>query len=175
IFEVLDPIPALASINADRGRSLLRAIQPSIERVLVHTDGKDTRHSFRQWINTAARICPANALIHVGKENLRKVPSFGDMDQALPIALHALSGTLGMDLLSAGWIAFASEAGEHTADALAACEASAGTPLGRSAWSVTVASIVGDRKKPQTGTRLLVMESAKRVSRDLLEIPEEEK
>src|SRR6185295_17400039 len=62
IFEVLDPIPALASINADRGRSLLRAIQPSIERVLVHTDGKDTRHSFRQWINTAARICPANAL-----------------------------------------------------------------------------------------------------------------
>ncbi|WP_309133882.1 ATP-binding protein [Cellulomonas sp.] len=49
VFELLDPFPFLIKADPARARQRLPAIQALCERVLMHTDGKETRHAPSHW------------------------------------------------------------------------------------------------------------------------------
>ena len=49
IYELLDPLPALITIDPARGRAAVAKVQPLCERVLQYTDGKDTHHTGSRW------------------------------------------------------------------------------------------------------------------------------
>jgi hypothetical protein len=49
IYELLGPLPALIAADRDEARVRLSRVQPLCERVLEHTDGKETRHAPAEW------------------------------------------------------------------------------------------------------------------------------
>ena len=65
IYELLDPLPALITIDPARGRAAVAKVQPLCERVPQHTDGKDTRHAWSRWwkLLAAADPCALSRLI----------------------------------------------------------------------------------------------------------------
>jgi len=58
IYDLLDPLPALAARDASSARSRVALLQALCERVLEHTDGKDTRHARAQWWKVLAGADP---------------------------------------------------------------------------------------------------------------------
>ena len=58
IYELLDPLSALIRIDPARGRAAVARVQPLCERVLQHTDGKDTRHARSRWWQLLAEADP---------------------------------------------------------------------------------------------------------------------
>lgn len=48
VYEVLDPIDTLGAADPTRVRSALKALQPIVEAVLAHTDGKETSHAIHR-------------------------------------------------------------------------------------------------------------------------------
>ena len=58
IYELLDPLVALIRIDPARGRAAVAKVQPLCERVLQHTDGKDTRHALGRWWRLLAKADP---------------------------------------------------------------------------------------------------------------------
>jgi len=56
IWEVIDPLPALAAV--DRGRALAAAAltQGLVYQVVDHTDGKETRHAPNAWFSKLCRM-----------------------------------------------------------------------------------------------------------------------
>ncbi len=65
IYELLDPLPTLITIDRARGRTAVAKVQPLCERVLEHTDGKDTRHVGSRWwrLLAAADPCALSRLV----------------------------------------------------------------------------------------------------------------
>ena len=65
IYELLDPLPALISIDAARAREAVAKLQPLCERIPKHTDGKETRHARSRWwrLLAAADPCALSQLI----------------------------------------------------------------------------------------------------------------
>ena len=65
IYELLNPLPALITIDPARGRTAVAKVQPLCERVLEHTDGKDTRHAMSRWwqLLAAADPCALSRLV----------------------------------------------------------------------------------------------------------------
>lgn len=61
IYELLDPLPALIAADPARGRAAVAMAQPLCERVPMHTDGKETRHAWRQWWKLLADADPSAA------------------------------------------------------------------------------------------------------------------
>lgn len=59
IYELLDPLPTLASKDVERARDCVATVQPLCDRVVEHTDGKDTRHAPAQWWEVLAAADPA--------------------------------------------------------------------------------------------------------------------
>jgi hypothetical protein len=49
IYEVLGPLPALIAADRAEARIRLSRVQPLCERVVEHTDGKETRHAPAEW------------------------------------------------------------------------------------------------------------------------------
>jgi hypothetical protein len=167
VYELLDPLQALGAADPVRVRGLLRAVQPVVEGVLVHTDGRETSHAIHRWVDTAAKLHPAGALAYLAKKMLVRSPSFGDLDHALPAALAAMTGTVPDIVLAAGWMAAGSEARRAPEDALRACERAAdGNPaLRECAWSTVAAALAGDGVGPASGTATLIGASAARLGR----------
>jgi hypothetical protein len=62
IWELIDPLPALAAI--DRKRALVAAArtQKLVYQVVDHTDGKETGHALNVWFGKLCRIDPVGAL-----------------------------------------------------------------------------------------------------------------
>lgn len=60
IFELLGPLDAMAEIDRPRTVEALAKLQPLCVRVLVHTDGKDTRHCLETWWKALMRIAPVS-------------------------------------------------------------------------------------------------------------------
>ena len=58
IYELLNPLPALIATDPARGRRAVAEVQPLCERVLDHTDGKDTRHAVSRWWQLLATADP---------------------------------------------------------------------------------------------------------------------
>jgi hypothetical protein len=174
VYEVLDPIDTLGAADPTRARPALKTLQPIVEAVLVHTDGKETRHAVHRWLDIAAELHPAGALDYLARESTASYPSFGWMDHALPKALSALQGVLPADVLAAGWIAAGETAGAAPKAALAACEAAiAKRPDLTTAWSVVVASLAGDGDGAVRGASAEVAASAVRLGRQVPVLPAE--
>ncbi|ASN39187.1 hypothetical protein CGQ24_09270 [Arthrobacter sp. 7749] len=60
IFELLGPLEALAEVDARSALDALSRAQSLCERVLMHTDGKDTRHCMETWWEALVRIEPVS-------------------------------------------------------------------------------------------------------------------
>ncbi|WP_037624146.1 AAA family ATPase [Streptomyces aureus] len=112
VYEVLDPLPALVAADPARGRARVARIQPLCERLVNHTDGKETRAARPQWWSVLARADPAalatfaatgllsdcngpNTLLHGAREDLWDAWS----DTVDPVAATALRLTLNTPLL----------------------------------------------------------------------------
>ncbi|QFY11512.1 hypothetical protein GBF35_37435 [Nonomuraea phyllanthi] len=59
IYEVLDPLPNLITVDPARARIRLAQVQPTCERVVLHTDRKETRSAWTQWWACLAKADPA--------------------------------------------------------------------------------------------------------------------
>jgi hypothetical protein len=59
LYELLDPLSTLIAADPARGRSRVGQVQPLCERVLLHTDGKETRSAWRRWWQLLAAADPA--------------------------------------------------------------------------------------------------------------------
>ena len=58
IFELLNPLPTLIRLNPAAGRKIVAEVQPLCDRVIHHTDGKDTHHTTRRWWQILAKADP---------------------------------------------------------------------------------------------------------------------
>ncbi|MFE7528048.1 AAA family ATPase [Kitasatospora sp. NPDC057542] len=114
VYEVLDPLPALVAADPARGRARVARIQPLCERLVLHTDGKETNTARPRWWSVLAGADPAaladlaaagllsdcngpNTLLHGAREDLWRAWS----DTADPVAATALRITLDSPLLQA--------------------------------------------------------------------------
>jgi hypothetical protein len=168
VYEVLDPIDTLGAADPTRVCFALKTLQPIVEAVLAHTDGRETSHAIHRWLDVAAELHPAGALDYLARESLTSYPSFSSLDHALPKALSALQGVLPADALAAGWIAAGEKARARPKAALVACEAAiAKRPDLAAAWSVVVASLAGDGVGAVRGARAEVAASATRLDRQV--------
>ncbi|MFE2672525.1 P-loop domain-containing protein [Streptomyces hygroscopicus] len=112
IYEILDPLPALIAADPARGRARVARIQPLCERLVHHTDGKETNAARPRWWNVLAGADPAalaefaatgllsdcngpNTLLHGAREDLWNAWS----DTADPVVATALRLTLDIPLL----------------------------------------------------------------------------
>ncbi len=57
IDELLDSLPALKRVNLQNTRAAIKKVQPLVDAVLVHTDGKGTKHSHNSWYEA---LCEAD-------------------------------------------------------------------------------------------------------------------
>lgn len=62
IYELLDPLPALIKMDPARGRLRVAQIQGLCTRVLLHTDGDETRHARSRWWELLAMADPVAAV-----------------------------------------------------------------------------------------------------------------
>jgi hypothetical protein len=175
LWELLDPLKKLAAADSHRTRRCLRDLAPLGERVLVHTDGKETRHAIHVWIDLAAEIHPAGVLSYLARDQISDMPSFGDLDHAIPKCLAALASMVSPVALTAAWIGIEREARQDMSAALAACEklVHVNRPLGEQLWSVLVASLDGDGAKSPNDLATLAQASAERSSIPVPEIDPE--
>ncbi|MEV7721953.1 ATP-binding protein [Streptomyces sp. NPDC088184] len=107
VYEVLDPLPALVAADPARGRARVARIQPLCERLVLHTDGKETNAARPRWWNVLAGADPAalarfaaigllgdcngpNTLLHGARKDLWDAWS----DTADPVVATALRLTL---------------------------------------------------------------------------------
>ncbi|HXA29278.1 MAG TPA: ATP-binding protein [Candidatus Angelobacter sp.] len=59
IYEALDPLGKLIDADRVNARVRLARVQPLCERVVLHTDGKETRHAIPRWWQLLAEADPA--------------------------------------------------------------------------------------------------------------------
>ncbi|MFC9085476.1 AAA family ATPase [Nocardiopsis dassonvillei] len=112
VYEVLDPLPALVTADPARGRARAARIQPLCERLVLHTDGKETSAARPRWWNVLAGADPTaladlaatglladcngpNTILHGAREALWHAWS----DLADPVVATALRLTLDTPLL----------------------------------------------------------------------------
>ncbi|MDC0766726.1 ATP-binding protein [Streptomyces sp. HD] len=112
VYEVLDPLPALVAADPARGRARVARIQPLCERLVHHTDGKETNAARPRWWKVLAGADPAaladlaatgllsdcngpNTILHGAREDLWDAWT----DTADPVVATALRITLDTPLL----------------------------------------------------------------------------
>lgn len=164
VYEVLDPLETLGKADPVRTRECITRIQPIVERVLVHTDGRETWHAIHKWIDLAASIHPAGALSFLARREIARQPAFGDFDHAIPRALAALTGEVNELTLASGWLAAGSEAQSAAAAAIEACEKLASrNDTSNMLWQALIASLEGDGFEPPAGLEDIAKASAERL------------
>jgi hypothetical protein len=84
VYEVLDPLEILGKADPVRTRDCIRRMQPMVEGVLVHTDGKETRHAIHKWINLAASIHSAGALSFLARSEIARLPALATSTMPSP-------------------------------------------------------------------------------------------
>ncbi|MGC0405168.1 hypothetical protein RKD27_007812 [Streptomyces sp. SAI-126] len=112
VYEVLDPLPTLVTADPARGRARVARIQPLCERLVHHTDGKETNAARPRWWNVLAGADPAaltnlaangllrdcngpNTILHGAREDLWHAWN----DTVDPVVATALRITLDTPLL----------------------------------------------------------------------------
>lgn len=114
VYEVLDPLPALVTADPARGRARVARIQPLCQRLVHHTDGKETNAARPRWWKVLAGADPAaladlaatgllsdcngpNTILHGARKDLWCAWN----DTADPVVATALRLTLDTPLLQA--------------------------------------------------------------------------
>jgi hypothetical protein len=143
----------------------VRKLGELVERVIVHTDGKETRSAIHRWIDLAGEIHPAGAFSYLAKDQIGEVPSFGDLDHSIPKSLSVLADVIDPIALAGAWVCIATEAQGDIESALGACERAVviNRPLGEQLWKALVASLEGDCIRPRDNLGDLVRASAARI------------
>ena len=174
VYELVDPLESLAQADPLRVRRCFFDVQPVVERILNHTDGRETNHAIHRWLDFAASTHPAGSLSYLAHYGIERIPSFGDLDHAIPIALAALEDKINPILLLAGWISVGSEARSSLPAVFLTCEKffHADPDLGKIAWNVTLGCLDGDGFNPPDGLQTLVDEFAERTGLPALIIEE---
>jgi hypothetical protein len=72
IFDLLESLPSLSSLDRDSARRRLSALQPLCDRALRHTDGAETRHARIRWWELLASEDPRAASWTVFRELIRQ-------------------------------------------------------------------------------------------------------
>jgi tetratricopeptide (TPR) repeat protein len=107
IYELIESAPALASVDRERTRAALATVQPLVNAVVQHTDGKETKHAPVYWIEALSEVDPvggaavlARSLVqHGGTVDWRHEDSFNEVCSAVcdsgdPLLLTFLEATL---------------------------------------------------------------------------------
>lgn len=163
-YEILDPIQSLATADLGRARQCLADIQPIIEGIRVHTDGKETYYAIHGWLDLAAQLHPAGALAYLAHEKTPLICAVGGLDHAWPLALEALADHLDPLTAAAAWLASGSHARKNPAQAMAACERAAQAyPAGLQLWHGVAAALEGEGGEPVAGLQKLLADSAGRL------------
>ncbi|WP_330323009.1 ATP-binding protein [Streptomyces anulatus] len=114
VYELLDPLPALVTADLARGCARVARIQPLCERLVLHTDGRETNAARPRWWNVLAGADPValahlaatgllsdcnspNIILHGARKDLWRVWN----DTADPVVATALRITLDTPLLEA--------------------------------------------------------------------------
>lgn len=167
VYELLDPLETLAVANSARVRRCLSQVQPIVERVLNHTDGKETRYAIHNWLDYAAQAHPAGALSYIAHDQIGRELAFGGFDHVLTKALMAMEDQLDPSQVLAGWIASGSEARSQPGAALLAAEKAraADRQIGDILWNSMVSILDGDGVGPVEGLAQLVKDSSLRLGK----------
>lgn len=56
IYELLESLPVLGSADSERTISALAKVQPLVDAVVDHTDGKETRHAPNHWFRALIKV-----------------------------------------------------------------------------------------------------------------------
>lgn len=84
VYELLDPLLALSSIDILEARTRLSRIASMTNRVVLHTDGSETAHAPSSWWASLARLDPvaaSDAVVHAAAEEIGALPQ--TVDRAL--------------------------------------------------------------------------------------------
>jgi len=63
IFELIESAPALAKLDKTRACSALAALQPLVNAVVEHTDGKETKHAPAYWVGALGKVDSTGAVV----------------------------------------------------------------------------------------------------------------
>lgn len=145
IFELLDPLPAIASYEPVAARAMLAEAQKLVPTVLWHTDGKETRHADERWNRVLAEIDPAGAAELFARLLARMGGRVDEaVEGALPVLLDHARGDADPLLLAGLWYSARVEELDTILDVVGALQ-ERDSNLARKMWRLLVASVEGDR------------------------------
>ncbi|MCY4615384.1 MAG: ATP-binding protein [Chloroflexi bacterium] len=145
IFELLDPLPAIARYDPAAARGMLAEAQKLVPRVLLHTDGKETRHADERWNRVVAEIDPAGAAARFATLVARMGGRVDDaVEGALPVLLDRAREDADPLLLAGLWYSASVEEIDTILGVVEALQARDPNLAGEM-WRLLIASIEGDR------------------------------
>ncbi len=88
IFELVDSLPDLIELAPPEARKRLARLRPLVLRVLMHTDGKETRHALPQWWGLVAQADGVAAGNLIASEMLETPNRHAWQQRAAHLKLH---------------------------------------------------------------------------------------
>jgi hypothetical protein len=102
IYDILDSIAALQSVSQDAALEALIAAQPLAQAMLLHTDGRETKHAPNAWFRSLLTCHPEAGLALLAQAIAGPdVPMGWRIDEALHDALQAVNTTADPMLVAA--------------------------------------------------------------------------
>ena len=150
IFELLDPIPAIAGHDSVTARTMLAELESLVSAVWRHTDGKGTRHAREQWNRALAEIDPAGAAeLFARSLAVARGAGYvsGAVERAVPVLLERACDENAEPTLVAGLWCSASGKEKEIDTIFRVLERleTRDSEWAREAWPLFVAAIEGDR------------------------------
>ena len=145
IFELLDPVPAIARYDSATARAMLAEVQALVPAVLRHTDGKETRHAGERWNRVLAEIDPAGAAALFARLLARMGGRVDEaVEGAFPVLLDRARDDADPALLASLWYSVSVEEFDTILDIVEALQGR-DPNLASELWPLLVAAIEGDR------------------------------
>lgn len=88
VFELVDSIPDLIELDTPEARKRLARLRPLVLRVIMHTDGKETRHALPQWWGLVAQADGVAAGNLIAAEMLETPNRHAWQQRAAHLKLH---------------------------------------------------------------------------------------
>ena len=90
IYELIQSIPALGRSTSGTARRAAAAVQPCVNAVVEHTDGKETSHSPIYWFDSLSKVDPVGAAELLARSTLRYGGTMDwRLEDSLPKAVDA--------------------------------------------------------------------------------------
>ncbi|MHA3104534.1 ATP-binding protein [Acinetobacter sp. ANC 3791] len=111
LFEIIDSVSVISHKSKEECLQALEKLQPLISSVLMHTDGRSTKHAPNRWFNELLNIAPESALNVLGRtiiqdnyhENWSTMDAYRSvanklLDQVNPLIIDSLWQTLPFEI-----------------------------------------------------------------------------